>query len=334
MKNSIIGCLLTLLLITCSDKEPAPKVQRTLRSLAIFYGYPSLVNRDSLGKDLTKVSQYFAKYDVVVFGGSIADPTHSQHENVKTIVSSTQGTTEVFGYIPLGNNDSLSIETLKERVDQWKTMKGLKGIFVDTVGFDYWDDDAEMRSRQNEIFTYIHSLSLKVFANGWDPDDLFTHLPKNPTVLGSGDYYLYESYIFSKSSEESFENYRNKIKKIQAALESTGVQTFGINTNANLSSAFKQEDYDFMAISALADGLSGIGYATKHFSATGDDQNILPYRTINTTFKDALVSVEMEDDVNEVIKVTVEGKYYAIDYGEKSFEEYDPSADWWKWWED
>ena len=54
------------------------------RRLAIYYGWPSLVN-ESYG-DPTRAAAVFASFDLVVFGDGLEHPTHGDHDRHAAII--------------------------------------------------------------------------------------------------------------------------------------------------------------------------------------------------------------------------------------------------------
>ncbi len=168
--------------------------------------------------------------------------------------------------------------TIQSRVDQWKTLDA-DGIFFDESGFDFklaGYTDPDMRVRQKAVINYTHSVGLKVFINAFDPDDIFTKQSGNPLVLTAGDKYLYESYIFSAGTRETFSAYRTKVDKLRSAIVQTGIEVYAVSTTVAANGAFVQADFDFLTLSAIADGFQGISWGTENFSATSA---AMPFRT-------------------------------------------------------
>lgn len=85
--------------------------------LAIYYGYPSLVNE--AGGNLTTATAHFAAFDVVVLGDGLEHPAHPDHANtVQIIADLVAGGTEVYGYIDMGvTTQNLSIASASRNYD-------------------------------------------------------------------------------------------------------------------------------------------------------------------------------------------------------------------------
>src|SRR3954470_12820368 len=92
--------------------RPSPPLQR----LAIYYGYPSLVEKS--GGDIVKAAEVFAKYDVVVWGGglvlgrdSMDAGLRAEYPRLRPLVARLHyGTTRValYGYVDLGHTQQLT----------------------------------------------------------------------------------------------------------------------------------------------------------------------------------------------------------------------------------
>jgi hypothetical protein len=209
------------------------------------------------------------------------------------IIPGLDSSVEVFGYVTIGDNGGFpeSLATIQGRIDDWQTI-GAEGIFIDEGGFDFWPSgtDADMRVRQKTIIDYIHGKNMKVFVNAWDPDDLFTKESGNPLTFNSGDYYLLESYIIKddtaggQTTTMTFANHEAKIAKVQSAQSAHGILAIGVSTTGVLSGSYDQADFDFLAIAAQLDGLDGVGWGVKNFSASGGDNAIMPFRPIQTQY--------------------------------------------------
>ncbi len=201
-------------LFGCRGTMPEhPSQEAPLQRLGIFYGWPSLFNGAT---SLDQAASGLGHYQVVVLGAGLQSPTHGDHAKTRTIIKALgDGETRVYGYIPLGASSGLDQAAILKQAAAWKVM-GVAGIFFDEAGHDF----GNTRQRQNSAFDSAHELGLKVFANAFDPRDLFSaaithHNPGGATtVLSRGDSYLYESFglIRGKPEQESFR--RDKLKKL------------------------------------------------------------------------------------------------------------------------
>jgi hypothetical protein len=90
--------------------------------LAVYYGWPSLVE-NSHG-NLTKASNWFEKFDLIVFGDGIWKTTHGDHANTKIIIGNLiANNKQVFGYVDLGvKTQNLTEAQMREAVNGWSAM--------------------------------------------------------------------------------------------------------------------------------------------------------------------------------------------------------------------
>lgn len=202
-----------------------------LPRLAVYYGWPSLVN--GAAGNLTAATNTFNQFDIIVFGDGIEHPTHGDHANTQTIMAALKANgKKVFGYVDLGvSTQNLSIATMKTYVDEWKSI-GAYGIFLDDYGFDY----GVTRARQNAMLSYIHSVGLKAFMNAWNIDDALGNLDEsganNPPNTVPGDYYLAESWLISGNAYQSVSAWSAKADKALNYYRTKGVITAALATNA------------------------------------------------------------------------------------------------------
>ena len=145
-----------------------------MKSLAIYYGWPSCTNADLLRHDIARIAEFYAQFDRVVFGDGLQDPDHKDNINTRNIIHkalSLNPNMAFYGYLSIGFTKSHSLVKLQTQITLWKSML-CAGIFVDEAGFDYWDikDSATMRSRQIAVLQHAHDLGMCVTFNVWNPD--------------------------------------------------------------------------------------------------------------------------------------------------------------------
>jgi len=195
--------------------------------LAIYYGFPSLVN-GSAG-DLDAAAAVFGEYDIVVFGDSLQFPqytgepgqipyygcdqnSHFDHDNTVEIIARLKtppNETVAYGYVSIGGENTawlcppedpvpapLTMAEIKSRVDSWADM-GVTGIFLDEAEYGFGCS----RERQNEVVDYVHGKGLSVFINAWDPDDVFKAEVVNEVLYTTG--YLAGTYSTIQMNPEA-----------------------------------------------------------------------------------------------------------------------------------
>lgn len=278
-----------------------------LKKLAIYYGWPSKLNEETLQGDLPKIATFFDQFDLVVFGAGLELDQHEEHARLKEILSHMKALS--FGYIPLGKASHLSISQIEEKITLWKNT-GVKGIFLDEAGFDFWDNSAEMRQRQIQSIVAIHKHGLKAILNAWKPEDLFEGKPALP--LSKEDFVLYESYVFTSGKPLAFSEHLTRIQQFHKGLKKSGASLLGVTTTH--SPHHKQEDFSFAARLATLDGLAGLGWGMKNFSATQEDANRL------TAFE--LPQEEIKagsiDTENALIQITIDQRKIHLDFATRS----------------
>jgi hypothetical protein len=274
-----------------ATRSPSPRIPARL---ALYYGYPSLVN-GSRG-DAEKSANVFSSYDVVVLGDGIEfrdrrpgrSPQGDPAEHAKTlrIISSAQRKNprvRFYGYVCLGEMRSrgrekvLSSAEIKERIALWKHM-GASGIFLDEAGYDWPIVD---RKRQNLAVEYIHEQGLSAFANAFYAQDLFSVEDlhgKNPAhlrpLLDERDLFLLESFQVKNGAYEDISEWQ---QRLQAALDGRRryqSQIFAATTNAE-QGTFAPEKFSYAWWSAWLYDLDGFGWGEPDFAALS---NLLPDR--------------------------------------------------------
>lgn len=264
--------------------------------LAIYYGFPSLINRSN--SNLTQAIAAFANYDLIVLGDGVEfndiQPQRkppgvgtAEHKLARRLIKQLQRSrrnTRIFGYIDLGNSQNLTLKELKNRVQLWANM-GVKGIFLDEAGYDY----GVTRARQNAIISFIHELNLSAFVNGFNPDDLFSDraVPLNnlgggnpegePTELNRADIYLLESFQIRMGEYDEGE-LNDRIRRALSYREQFGTRIFGVTTS-QIGQSFEQAKFDYAWWGSLMWGLDGFGWGEPSFSSA---DNLMPYRTAPT----------------------------------------------------
>lgn len=252
----------------------------TPKKLAIYYGWPSVVN--GAGGDVNTASATFGQYEQVVFGDGLQETSHPDHANTVAIINHVAlANTDVYGYI----DSAQSLDAIQTKIDLWAVM-GVDGIFMDKFGYDF----GISRERQREIVWSIHEkgTGLKAFVNAWNPDDAFSpavHATYNPaglaTRLGSNDWYLAESFAVVNGAYDDADTDSNGIRDFQdKAVKAVSYRTtYGtkIATIATLGSAtFAQNLADYSYFATVLNGLDSWGFGEEFFSASSAQ---LPFRT-------------------------------------------------------
>lgn len=173
------------------------------KDLLVYYGYLNSFNSGVNGWNNEKVAQDIAKYEIMVFGDGVQNPSHPDYANTSVIIPRIKALNPdvlIFGYVTVNQDFS----TFQTKVDQWDDLD-IDGIFLDEAGYDYGRTRAEFNGRVD----YVHGRSSAsiAFANAWNLDHVlgivndasYPNTAYNPDLLNSslstGDWYLLESYI-------------------------------------------------------------------------------------------------------------------------------------------
>lgn len=154
---------------------PVPTPEPLLR-LCIYYGWPS-----------AKGYTFFLSYGIIVLGDGLEAQDHPDHAATKSIISALGlSPRQIFGYIDLGNPQSLSLAEVNTRIAQWKAI-GCTGIFLDDAGDDYALLGIPMPGRRDAVLELIHVSSMVAMMNAWRPEDVAN------SAYEPGDWWLCES---------------------------------------------------------------------------------------------------------------------------------------------
>jgi hypothetical protein len=282
---------MTILTGAALSMARASSATQTPARLAIYYGYPSLVN--GANGDVEKAASAFSLYDVVVFGDGLEFSDHQasriaqgdpvEHQKLLQIIAGMKRRNvaiRIYGYVPLGEYQHLSESEIQQRIGLWKQM-GVAGIFLDEGSYDFGNVD---RARQNKAVNYVHQQGLSAFMNGFFPDHIFglENEPlyskgknKNPShrppALNANDLYLLESFQIREGAYDDTANWQERIKKVLDYRKKYGTQMFAITTAGNQSFDAQKLNYGWW--SAWMNDLEGFGWGEPNFSAS---DNLLP----------------------------------------------------------
>ncbi|MGB9433088.1 MAG: hypothetical protein WBQ89_12660 [Candidatus Acidiferrum sp.] len=300
----LLRAVLLIMTITTSSFLFAPSARPNSAvptRLAIYYGYPSLVN-GSLG-DVEKAAGVFADYGVVVLGdgleftdkqpGRYPEGDPAEHRKTLQIVAAVRKRspgTRFYGYVclgeipwPKGQQTALSTKQLEERIQLWKQM-GVSGIFLDEAGYDF---PVVTRERQNLAVRMIHDLGLSAFMNAYFIEHLFSleNQPlyangseKNPgrlaPLLDQRDLFLLESFEVKNGVYESTAAAQKRLNQALAYRRRYGTHIF-VTTTTTEQQPFSAEKFNYAWWTARVYGLDGFSWGEPDFAAVN---NSLPVR--------------------------------------------------------
>jgi hypothetical protein len=265
-----------LTLLSSSPELRAHTPQR----LAIYYGYPSVVN--GAAGDVRKAANAFGAFDVVVLGDGVefADQRSDrqpngvgadEHAKALQIIAALESRTpavKTYGYICLGDSQRLTDSEIRRRIDLWKAM-GVSGIFLDEAGYDWKIVD---RKRQNAAIAHIHSVGLSAFLNAFYPRDLFSLenvSGKNPggvvPLLDRRDLFLLESFQVENGGYEEVGEWQLRVSQAVAYRAQYGSSIFATTTSGQ-GQPFHPSKFSYAWWSAWFYGLDGFSWGEPNFA--------------------------------------------------------------------
>lgn len=268
-----------LLLATAPPAGPSPQ------RLAIYYGYPSLVN--GAAGALEAAAFQLSPFNVIVLGDGLEfDTVDGGHagpvEHAFTVrllerLSSSPRRPSVFGYIDLGRTQQLSIDQVVDRIDRWAAM-GVAGIFFDEAGFDF----GVTRDRLNRAVDAAHGRGLAACVNAFRPEDVFgdQQVPVNAagggnpagtrSVMGPRDAILLEPFAVGAGAAETP---ASLTRRMRAAID--GRQRFGTRVFA-IAAGGEDGDAQYGWWLAAAFGLDGYGWSAPGYGAATSQLSWVP----------------------------------------------------------
>jgi hypothetical protein len=265
----------------------SPVRPRRPARLAVYYGYPSLVNQSAGAVE--KAVRVFSGYDVVVLGDGMEFPDRqpgrypegdpAEHRKAGQIIAAAKRRnprTRFYGYVCLGDipgsgadKKLLGARELRERIRLWKGM-GVAGVFLDEAGYDWPGVD---RERQNMAVRYIHELGLSAFPNAFYPEELFSlddlrgknphHLPP---ALDRRDLFLLESFQVKNGEYEDAAEWQQRLLPALKYREQYGSRIFATTTYAEKES-FRPDKFNYAWWSAWLYDLDGFSWGEPNFAA-------------------------------------------------------------------
>lgn len=229
--------------------------QRELPPVAIYYGYPSLVN--GAKGDLDKAAHVFNVYRILVIGDGLELNNHPEHNNVVRLLPKLRNP-KVFGYICIGSTQKLPVAEVHRRIIAWKAT-GAQGVFLDEAGNDY----GVSHERREQIIDIAHAEGLAVFVNAFQPADVFAE----GTNLTKGDLYLLESFVVRMGELDGSKVMSTRIEQALEFRDRYNVGVVGITTTTAI---FSPTLYREACNAAEKAALDGFGWGDPYFSASSN----------------------------------------------------------------
>jgi hypothetical protein len=248
-------------------------------NLLIYYGWLNALNSAKNGWDNEKVAQDISKYDMLVLGNGLADPSHGDFANTQIIIPRVKALNpdiQIFGYVTV-NQD---YNDFTAKVDQWETL-AVYGIFLDEAGYDYGKNRADFNQRVD----YVHGkATAKIcIANAWNADHVlgtvndpnFPNTTFNPSStashLTSTDWILLESFPINTAAYqggyESASDWKVRGDKALSLYSQFGVGFISSSVIDN-SSANGEALCAFAYTSAMMYGLKVFGTSDTNYGSS------------------------------------------------------------------
>ncbi|MEN0046375.1 MAG: hypothetical protein AAF806_04855 [Bacteroidota bacterium] len=259
--------------------------------LAVYYGYPSLINGSN--SNIADAVEVYSNYDIVIFPQDVELEEHPEHENAEDIIQALQtggNSTQVFGYIDLGTIQGLAQLTLAQintRIAAWNNM-GVAGIFFDDVELGFGVD----RARMNAAIDEAHILGLPVMVNGNIPDEIFS-ATYGAVSMQQGDWYMVESFHIRNGDYYTNDTEDQDLTFVINKYSTTAGYSlqYGVNVAAITTSDYNDTDGDGITDDytnekmshawwlAVFYGFDTFGWGEPDYSASGQSNTLLPFRT-------------------------------------------------------
>lgn len=250
-------------------------------SVLFYLGKPAEINGAST---ITQAVDQYLKYDHIVFGNNVQEPSNAYHESTQDIIAGVKSNTSVsfYGYIDCGvSTSNLSIGEIQVKINQWRDM-GVTGIFVDNFGYD----KGVGRARQNLILDSIHQYNMvamigatnldNVLSDTMDPD--YNPDWTAPNIV-EGDIYYYNQFTISNGVYEAPATLFANLGKLYQYRLSLGIKIFGcamIPTTFTIDVA--QAQYDYAHTMAMLASLDAFGANNQDRGAT--TATVVSYDTV------------------------------------------------------
>lgn len=250
-----------------------------MKNLLIYYGWLNSFNSAQNQWNNEKVAQEMAKYDLIVLGDGIQNPSHGDWSNTQVIVPRIMELNPnaiIFGYVTINQ----TLANFKTKVDQWNDLEA-GGIFLDEAGYDYGKKRAEFNERVFHVKSQQYANVC--FANAWNIDHVlgtendasYPNSTYNPdgyeSLLDENDWYLLESFAVNTASYQG--DYASKAdwkargdKAVDKRVE-YGVQMAGSNVIDD-SDQNAQSMYDFCHRAAQAFALDANGSSDTSYGSS------------------------------------------------------------------
>lgn len=254
-------------------------------NILIYYGYPNSFNSSSNGWNNSKVAMDMAKYQIVILGDGVQNPSHPDYNNSKIIIPKIKEINpnmRIYGYVTVNQ----SYSNFSTKVGQWNTL-GVHGIFLDEAGYDYGTVTTNGREAFNNKINLVHSKDKSniCFVNAWkiqhilgtENDVSYPNSTYNSDLIESNlnrsDWFLLESFSMKYDSVGGSVDFEDKDEWY-----ARGEKAFNYRNlyNINLASGTiidpnasdAQDLFDFIYCASAMFALDAVGSSSLNYGAT------------------------------------------------------------------
>lgn len=305
------------------------------KDLLIYYGYPNSFNSGINGWNNENVSQDMAKYNIVVLGDGVQNPSHPDYANTQVIVPRVQTlncSTQIFGYVSANQ----AFGDFTGKVDQWGVL-GVEGIFIDEAGYDFGRTRAEFNQRVD----YIHDRTSTnlCFANAWNTDHILgtANDPSYPnstyndtsaeSSLTEDDWILLESFpintlSYTASTPDGYESatdwkFRGDKMVDLRSVYGVNFASVGVINNANSDNTAM---FEFSFISSMMYCLEAHGTSDTYYGASSATVNYYPRPDVSQMGKiyNLYCNVQLDNGDSDVYHRYVESGRFSLDFSDNN----------------
>lgn len=250
------------------------------KNLLVYYGWLNSFMSANNAWDNENIAQSMSKYNVLIFGDGISDPSHGDFANSQIIINRIKEinpATSIFGYVTVNQ----ALDAFITKVSQWNGLE-VNGIFMDEAGYDY----GKKRTELNSCIDVVHTQedSNICFLNAWNIDHViglendlnYPNTTFNPGLVETNiypdDWYLLESFAVNTDVYTVNGGYTNKndwYVRGNKALEKRKGYEFNLASVGiiNDDNPEGQDLFDFAYRSALAYSLDANGTSDSNYGA-------------------------------------------------------------------
>jgi len=279
------------------------------KNLLVYYGWLNCFNPSINNYNNEKVAQDMAKYDIIILGEGLQNPTHTDYANTQVVlprVKALNPTVLIFGYV----NTLYTLADFQTATDQWDALQ-VNGIYMDEAGYNCGTTRSDFNTRID--YVRLRTYSNICFVNSWNIDHIigtaddaeYPNSTWNPSLVESKliekDWYLLSSFSVDTVSFSGNNGYEDKEEwYIRGSKAIERRATYGINLASvgiiGNNSAKGQELFNFLSLSSIMFSLDACGSTDTNYGASSS--TVYSWHRPNTVELGKLWSPNLEVSVD------------------------------------